>query len=161
MIKTILRRGRDGVLLATIIAGLASPAWAAMLITSEEAALAPVKVVDGSSRAVARGPVIEQVSPAPGAVVTSPFHLVVRFHPRNDVPVALDTATLVYGRAPLKDITERVDDYMTAAGIDVPSVEAPPGEHWLRVRVRDEHLNWTTSWIKITVVQQAADAGRN
>jgi len=162
MIKIATHGGRAGLLLAGLVSLLAAGAApAATLITSDQAALAGVKVVDAGSRSTARGPVIEQVSPAPGALVTSPFHLTVRFIPRNDVPVEPASATLVYGKAPLQDITERVGDYMTAAGIDMPAVEAPPGEHWLRVRVSDERLHWTTTWIKVTVVQRAADAAKN
>jgi len=160
--KFAIQSRRTGVLLAGAITLLAAgAASAATLVTREEAALASAKVVDGGSRGIARGPIIEQVSPAPGALVTAPFRLTVTFSPRNDVPVEPASATLIYGKAPLQDITERAQDYMTAAGIDIPAVEMPAGEHWLRFRVRDEHLHWTTAWIKITVVKQAADAAGN
>ena len=162
MVKVTTRIGRAGLLLAGLVGVLgAGAAPAATLITSEQAALASVKVVEGGSHAIARGPVIEQVSPAPGALVTSPFHLTIKFSPRNEVPVEPASATLVYGKTPLQDVTDRVGSYVTETGIDVPAVEAPPGEHWLRVRVRDDHLHWTTTWVKITVVQQAADATKN
>lgn len=143
------------VLLLCLLSGAAS---ATTLITREEASLADTRIATGANPGVLRGPAIEQVSPAPGAVVTSPFHLVIRFTPRDEVPLDIGTATLVYAKAPLQDLTERVEDYMTTAGIDISAVEAPPGQHWLRVRVRDEHLHWTTAWIEITVVQQGADA---
>ncbi len=142
-------------LLAVMAPGVAT---AATLITREEASLADTRIATGANRDHLRGPAIEQVSPAPGAIVTSPFHLVIRFTPRNEVPLDIGTATLVYAKAPLQDLTERVEDYMTAAGIDIPVVEAPPGEHWLRIRIRDKHLHWTTAWVKVTVARQGADA---
>lgn len=95
------------VLLLRLVSGAAS---AATLITREEASLADTRVATGANPGVLRGPAIEQVSPAPGAIVASPFHLVIRFAPRNQVPVDVGTATLVYAKAPLQDLTERVED---------------------------------------------------
>jgi hypothetical protein len=149
-------RTRRAIALAALLLGLApAAAPAETLITTEEAALANTKVAANASQQVSGGPAIEQVLPAPGTTVTSPFRLTIKFTPREHVPLEMRTATLIYAKAPLQDLTDRVGNYMTAAGIDIPAVEAPPGEHWLRVRISDEHLHWTTAWIKVTVAPKS------
>lgn len=159
MINAMARIDRRHVILAAVLLGFApGAASAATLITPQEAALANTEIAGTANRGYSRGPAIEQVSPAPDVTVTSPFHLVIKFVPRDEVPIDVGTATLIYGKAPLQDLTDRVGDYLTAAGIDVPAIEAPPGEHWLRVRVSDQHLRWTTTWIKVTVAGPGGDA---
>ncbi len=159
MITITARSDRRYVFVAVLLLGLApGAASAATLITADEAALANTRVAANTDRQAFSGPAIEQISPAPGATVTSPFRLQIKFTPRGEVPIEMGTATLIYAKAPLQDLTDRVEDYMTAAGIDIPAVEVPPGEHWLRVRISDQHLHWTTTWIKVTVVKQSADA---
>ncbi len=149
-------RTRRAIALAALLLGLApAAAPAETLITTEEAALANTKIATNSSRQVFGAPAIEQISPAPDATVTSPFHLAIKFTPRDHVPIEMRTVTLIYAKAPLQDLTDRVGNYTTAAGIDIPAVEAPPGEHWLRVRLSDEHLHWMTAWIKVTVAPKS------
>lgn len=124
---------------------------AATLITDNEAALPNATNAISGTRGISLGPEADQKLPQHDAAVSSPFRLVVSFVTRNGVQIDLSTVTLTYMKAPVVDLTERVKQYVTGAGIDMPTAEAPPGKHLIRLRFSDQNHRVATEWIEFTV----------
>ena len=123
-----------------IAAGLASfaPAKAAslVLITADEAKLPPPKgAIPVSARGVTRGPKVELVSQS--GVIRSPTPLQLKFQTYGGAKVDLDAVQATYLRSPNVDLTPRIKPFVSATGIDVPAAELPPGEHVVRIDIKD------------------------
>jgi hypothetical protein len=104
------------------------------LITREEANLPEYTLVE---RDVFPGPKITSLFPAAdGATVTSPVHLKVRFE-RRGANIDLDSLTVTYLKNPLVDLTDRVRAFASRNGIDMPDAQVPPGNHRIRIEVKD------------------------
>ncbi len=108
------------------------------LISAAEAALpnAP-QPADRFTRGIARGPGITLLSPASGPL-TSPFDLDVVFEPRGARAIDKDSVRVLYVKDPVLNITDRVQKAIHAQGIKLNGVEMPPGEHVLRILLRDQ-----------------------
>jgi hypothetical protein len=108
-----------------------------ILITPEEAKLpAPTQVQLASSRAITRGPRIE-VSELDDRKLHSPLHFKLRFLAFGGKTIDIDTVTVTYLRGPNIDLTERIKPFVRPTGIDIPDAEVPPGEHAIRVDLKD------------------------
>src|SRR3984957_1266486 len=108
-----------------------------ILITPEEASLpAPKQVQLASSRAITRGPRIE-VSNLDDGKLHSPLHFKLRFLAFGGSAVDINTLTVTYLRGPNIDLTERIRPFVRPTGIDIPDAEVPPGEHAIRVDLKD------------------------
>jgi hypothetical protein len=125
-------------LLAVIILAAAPRADAGViLITPEEAKLPASKQVQlASSRAITRGPRIE-VSELEDGKLHSPLHFRLRFLAFGGKTIDIDTVTVTYLRGPNIDLTERIKPFVRPTGIDIPDAEVPPGEHAIRVDLKD------------------------
>ena len=116
----------------------AQPAQAAnvVLITMEEAQLPPPKgAIAMSARGVTRGPKVELV-PQAGAI-RSPVRLQLKFQTYGGSKVDLDAVQATYLRTPNVDLTPRIKPFVNATGIDVPAAELPPGDHMVRIDIKD------------------------
>jgi hypothetical protein len=108
-----------------------------ILITPEEAKLPASKQVQlASSRAITRGPRIE-VSELEDGKLHSPLHFKLRFLAFGGKTIDIDTVTVTYLRGPNIDLTERIKPFVRPTGIDIPDAEVPPGEHAIRVDLKD------------------------
>ena len=108
-----------------------------ILITPEEAKLpAPTQLQLASSRAITRGPRIE-VSNLDDGKLHSPLHFKLRFLAFGGSAVDINTLTVTYLRGPNIDLTERIRPFVRPTGIDIPDAEVPPGEHAIRVDLKD------------------------
>jgi hypothetical protein len=125
--------------------GLVGPAAAnaESLITASEAALpaaaaaaAPTKI---ATRGITRRPEAEAVPPKPGEPVKSPMTFRVKFIAHGGATVDPASVKVTYLKEPAVDLTPRLAKYISAAGIDMPDAELPPGEHLIRVQLRDSH----------------------
>jgi hypothetical protein len=113
----------------------AGPLRAEVLITEREAKLPNDDI---TSRGAFPGPKVVVVSPARGSgVVKSPFNLEIRFESRDGVKIDLDTLSVTYKKSPPVDLTERVRDFLTPQGIEMPLAEAPPGDHKIQIEIKD------------------------
>jgi hypothetical protein len=120
---------------ATVAAYTPKAAAGVVLITVEQAQLpAPKEIV--SSRAITRGPRI-QVSGIDDAKLHSPLHFTVRFLAFGGSTIDLSTLVVTYLRGPNIDLTRRIRAFVQPAGIDIPDAEVPPGEHTIRVELKD------------------------
>lgn len=111
-------------------------AVAAPLITTEEAALPPQKgAVPNSSRGITRGPKI-QVSEAEG-LRPSPIRFLIKFQTFGGSNIDLDALKVTYLKSPVVDLTARIKPFAQATGIDMPDAQLPPGEHLVRIDIKD------------------------
>ncbi|MCP4620515.1 MAG: hypothetical protein GY844_29265 [Bradyrhizobium sp.] len=137
------------VLRAAVLAPiLAMPAsgFASALITPEEAALPPMKgAVANSNRGITRGPKI-MVTEENGA--KSPIRFQVKFQPLGGSTIDVDGLKVIYLKQPNVDLTPRVKPFAQPTGIDMPDAQLPPGDHLVRIDVKDsEGRVSTTSFV--------------
>jgi hypothetical protein len=134
-------------LLLACAASQASP-----LVTEEEAKLPNAPGL--ATRGVTRGPGIKVVSPDPSAkTVKSPFDLKVGFEARGGAKIDPASVRVHYMKTPLIDLTDRIKGGIKDEGIDVAKAELPPGEHPIRVTVKDSEGRSTSSVMTVTVVK--------
>lgn len=131
--------------LATVLA-MPVPAFAEALITPEEAALPPMKgAVANSNRGITRGPKIT-VTEESGA--KSPIRFQVKFQPLGGSTIDVDGLKVIYLKQPNVDLTPRVKPFAQPTGIDMPDAQLPPGDHLVRIDVKDsEGRVSTTSFV--------------
>jgi len=144
-------------LLATAVAfalalGAAHTASAFQLITSDEAKLPAAPVVQIATRGLTRGPTVDQVAPAPDAMVPNGvLELDVTFAPHNGATIDPSKVRVTYLKQPEIDLTQRLKAYITPKGIDAKDVTIPPGTHMIRVDVTDSNGRSTSQIMKIQV----------
>lgn len=124
-----------GLLAATMIAAAPKASAGVILITPEEARLPASKQV-ASSRAITRGPRIE-VSDLDDGKLHSPLHLKLKFLAFGGSSIDMNTLTVTYLRGSNIDLTQRIKPFVRPTGIDIPDAEVPPGEHAIRVDLKD------------------------
>jgi hypothetical protein len=113
------------------------PVRAAPLITAEEAALPPQKgAVPNSGRGITRGPKI-QMPEAETGVQTSPMRFQVRFQTFGGSSIDLEALKVTYLKTPVVDLTPRIKPFARPTGIDMPDALLPPGDHLVRVDIKD------------------------
>jgi hypothetical protein len=126
---------------AAFFVGFAVPspvtAFAGSLITTEEAALPPQKgAVPNDGRGILRGPKI-LISDLRTDVQPSPIHFLVKFQSYGGSSIDLDALKVTYLKSPLVDLTPRIKPFAQATGIDMPDAQVPPGDHLVRVDIKD------------------------
>lgn len=149
----LLQLGRLAVCVAMGLTVM-QPAFAAnlVLITADEAKLPPPKgAIAVSSRGVTRGPKVELVSE--NGLIRSPTHLQLKFQTYGGAKVDLDAVQATYLRTPNVDLTPRIKPFVTATGIDVPVVELPPGDHMVRIDIKDSDGRTATASFVLKVEQ--------
>ncbi len=126
-----------GILLtAALLASIATAqANSVVLITADEASQPPPKgAVAMAARGVTRGPKIEFAS---SAVTTSPMKLTLKFQSYGGAAIDPESVRVVYLRANNVELTSRVKPFLTPTGIEIPEAELPPGNHVVRVDLKD------------------------
>jgi hypothetical protein len=110
---------------------------AAELITTHEAQL-PAASGALNTRGISRGPGIKVVSPDPAAAaVKSPFDLKIQFESRGGKKIDPAAVKLTYMKSTAVDLTPRVSSAISEGGIDFSKAEVPPGEHAVKITVKD------------------------
>lgn len=126
---------------ATVVAAIGwsaiIPTYAAqVLITEEEAKLPPPKgAVVTDRRGVTRGPKIKVIDES--EPMHSPMHLKLAFESFGGAKIDPDSVKVTYLKTPNVDLTPRIKPFVQTAGIDIPDVELPVGDHLIRVDVKD------------------------
>jgi hypothetical protein len=139
---------------AGLFAALATTAFAPMavagviLITPEEATL-PVPKQVASSRAVTRGPRIEAA--IDDGTLHSPLRFKLIFRAYGGSTIDPSTLAVTYLRGSNIDLTQRIRTFVQPGGIDIPDAEVPPGEHTIRVEVRDSAGRTATTNLLLAV----------
>ncbi|WP_291577322.1 hypothetical protein [Bradyrhizobium sp.] len=120
-----------------------------VLITTEEAKLPEPKEL-ASSRAITRGPRID-LSDLESDTLHSPIHFKLIFRAFGGASIDLNTLTVTYLRGPGVDLTPRIRPFVKPTGIDIPDAEVPPGNHAIRVDLRDSQGRPVTTNFIVTV----------
>ena len=74
--------------------------------------------------------------PQTGAI-RSPVRFQLKFQTYGGSKVDLEAVQATYLRTPSVDLTPRIKPFVNATGIDVPAAELPPGEHIVRIDIKD------------------------
>jgi methionine-rich copper-binding protein CopC len=128
-----------------------APAHAEVLITEQEVmrpAAAPK--AEEASRGIFRAPKISVLSPQ--EAVTSPLNLKLKFESFGGTKIDEDSVRVIYLKNPSVDLTPRLKSHLKNNGIEMDVAEAPPGEHHLKVEVKDSdgHLGTADVVFKVT-----------
>ena len=112
-------------------------ASAAPLITPKEAQM-PAASGELKTRGIARGPGIKVISPDVTAPeIKGPFDLKVVFESRGGNKIDASAVKVTYLKATAVDLTPRLKGAITENGIDFAKAEVPPGEHSVKITVKD------------------------
>lgn len=131
--------------------GGAVPQGMMWLVTDREAAL-PVPADATGSRAVTRGPAIRYVAPQDNAVTArEPFWLRLEFQARGGSRIDPAATRVMLLRGPGLDLTQRVQPYLSATGLDIAEALAPPGRFALRVEVTDDQGRQSSATLQVNV----------
>lgn len=142
------------VALSLFSAALAAPLKAEILITEQEAALPAAADTGLTFRGVTRGPRIKIVSPAPGAgTVTSPMNLTLQFESFGGAKIDPSSVKASYLKSPSVDLTQRMQKFVKETGIDMQGAIIPPGEHFIKVDLKDTDGRAGSANIKINVAK--------
>lgn len=110
---------------------------AAPLITLKEAQM-PAANGELKTRGIARGPGIKVISPDMTAPeIKGPFDLKVVFESRGGNKIDASAVKVTYLKATPVDLTPRLKATITENGIDFAKAEVPPGEHAVKITVKD------------------------
>jgi hypothetical protein len=130
----------------------AGPAFAEQLITPVEAALPASPDFGVTTRGLTRGPAIEQIAPAPEAkTVTSPLALKISFSAHNNATIDPSSVKVTYLKSQPVDLTPRVMSHLTPDGIDMTQADVPPGNHLIRIDLKDSQGRASTAIVKFSV----------
>ena len=135
--------------LVMLVAWMSTARAGIVLITAEEARLPPPQNV-AWSRGITRAPRIE-LAAADERHLHSPIHFQLRFHAFGGSSIDVGSVEITYLRISNVDLTPRLRPFIRAAGIDVLDAEVPPGEHLIRVNVRDSEGRQATSNFVLSV----------
>jgi hypothetical protein len=133
--------------------GPAAAAEKVVLITADEAARPSQPVDTLNRRGITRGPKIVLVSPATDVGNKSPVHLNFKFESFGGARIDTKDVRVLYLKKPAVDLTDRIKPYLGAAGFDIEQAEIPPGDHVIRVDVKDSVGHSSTALFTISVVQ--------
>ncbi len=112
-------------------------ACAAPLITPKEAQM-PAASGELKTRGIARGPGIKVISPdVTAAEIKGLFDLKVVFESRGGNKIDPSAVKVTYLKATAVDLTPRLKAAITENGIDFAKAEVPPGEHSVKITVKD------------------------
>ena len=138
------------VIFALSIACASVNAQAAPLITPTEAAL-PAASGAMATRGITRGPAVKMVSPQTDQAVKGPFDWKVQFEARGGEKIDPSSVKVTYVKSPFVDLTPRIQSAISADGINFEKAEVPPGEHVLRITVKDSAGRETNSTMTLKV----------
>jgi hypothetical protein len=122
-------------LLALGLALATAPAVAAEPLISEEEARLPDAPGMATTRGITRGPGIRLATPE--EVSARGFALRLSLEPRGGARIDATSLRVSYMKQPAVDLTPRVKAGLAGNQIELPRVSVPPGNHPIRVSVRD------------------------
>jgi hypothetical protein len=138
-------------LLGLALSLVLAQAQAIQLITAKEAQL-PSASGALNTRGIARGPGIRVTSPDPSAAeIKSPFDLKVQFESRGGNKIDAAAVKITYLKANAVDLTPRLKGAITENGIDLNKAEVPPGEHAIKITVKDVEGRETNTVLNLIV----------
>ncbi len=107
-----------------------------VLISTDEAKLPPPKGAVGvAARGITRGPRIELIGANDDT--KSPIRLQLKFESFGGAKIDTDSLKVTYLKNPAVDLTPRLKPFVQPTGLDMPGAELPPGDHIIRVDLKD------------------------
>jgi hypothetical protein len=136
---------------AAIFLGIQPMSVAADLITVKEAQL-PAAAGELKTRGISRGPAIKVLSPDVGsAPISAPFDLKVQFESRGGKKIDPASVKVTYLKSPMVDLTGRMKPAISESGISFEKAQVPPGDHAVRITVKDVEGRESNSVINLAV----------
>ena len=136
---------------AAILFGVQPMTIAADLITAKEAQL-PAAAGELKTRGISRGPAIKVLSPDVSASpITAPFDLKVLFESRGGKKIDPTSVKVTYLKSPMVDLTGRMKPAISESGISFDKAQVPPGEHAVRITVKDVEGRESNSVVNLVV----------
>ena len=123
------------IFLLITVCNVAAYAETLQLITLEESNL-PAGTAT-KLRGPFAGPVIEVVTPPSDVAQKTPVKFFIRFKSLSGSAVDIESVRLIYIKTPLIELTERVRPFITPTGIQLSSADVPPGDHLIRIQLKD------------------------
>ena len=137
--------------LSMLLAMTCSLGLTAELITPKEAKL-PEANGSLKTRGISRGPAIKVNSPdLTAAEIKSPFDLKVLFESRGGNKIDPGAVKVSYLKATEVDLTPRLQGAISASGIDFTKAEVPPGEHAIKITVKDVEGRESSTVLNLTI----------
>ncbi len=134
-----------------IFLGIQPMAIAVDLITAKEAQL-PAAAGELKTRGISRGPAIKVLSPDVGsAPISAPFDLKVQFESRGGKKIDPASVKVTYLKSPMVDLTGRMKPAISESGISFEKAQVPPGDHAVRITVKDVEGRESNSVINLAV----------
>ena len=81
------------------------------------------------------------------------MHIEFRFEAHGGAKIDPKSVKITYLKNPAVDLTERVTPFMGLNAIDLPAAEVPPGNHPIRVEVRDSEGRYSSVTFNLKVSQ--------
>ena len=98
------------------------------------------------------GPTIIINQPRQGGIYMGPVPVDIKFSPNPGASVALSTLKVQYIKwAFAKDITAKVKNFVCEEGVFVPRAKLPRGKHTIRISLRDDLSNESTTMVSFEV----------
>jgi hypothetical protein len=127
-------------LVAIAVLNSSAAAGVIQLITLEQASLKPKGEISPLVASKGAAPAVQVVMPEKNVVEKSPFHVKILFIPLPDSPIdpkSFRMNLLVGGLLPVS-LLDKVKDFVTQKGLDVPQANVPPGgPYTIEVRIAD------------------------
>ena len=140
-------------ILAVSVSMTSSWGLSAELISLKEAKL-PEASGSLKTRGITRGPAIKVSSPdLTASEIKSPFDLKVFFESRGGNKVDPNAVKVSYLKSTEVDLTPRLQGAITAGGIDFSKAEVPPGEHAIKITVKDVDGRESSTVINLNVAK--------
>ena len=131
-----------------LLASLVNPVQAEVLITPQEAALPAAPDTSLTFRGVTRGPKVQLVSPSSS---NSPMKFVLKFESFGGSKIDLSSVKVSYLKSPTVDITARIAKFMKETGVEIDGAIIPPGDHVLKVDLKDDQGRIGSANIKLKI----------
>ena len=125
----------------------AAGAQTLQLISPDEAKLPDAPPI--ATRAITRGPGVKLLSPESGKKESFAFKIA--FEPRGNSKIDPASVQVIYLKHPQVDLTERSKSSINPGGIELSSASAPPGDHPIRVLVRDDEGRQGVATMKLSL----------
>ena len=147
----MLSRQTSSLLLGLLLSLGLVQAHAVQLISPKEAQQ-PAASGSLNTRGIARGPGVRVTSPDPAAAeIKSPFDLKVQFESRGGNKIDPAAVKITYLKANAVDLTPRLKDAISENGINLSKAEVPPGEHAIKITVKDVDGRETNTVLNLVV----------
>jgi hypothetical protein len=128
-----------------------SSSAATILVTEAEAKLPlPKEIPPPSDRGITRGPKIEIEEDKAGH--RAPLHLKLTFKTFGGSAIDLGAINATYIKDPTVDLTPRIKPFAQPTGIDIPDAQLPPGEHLIRISIKDSEGRAVSKIVKLKIM---------